>query len=516
MSKTEESQRTEEEAGGLLDGEKRDTGDETVGPLSVFARPLSELPFLQVARLMVGLIGESFSVMLGMMGGPLFNILGIGLMNYSSDMHAQAGFGLALGLIMLFFFGFFIPLLNKMGIELAKEFGAKNYHNVKVVFNQAVVTTVLLFCIITLPIFLYAEPLLIWTGVPAATAEKAQVILYFNIFISATQTVTLSFQTHCFAQGVENVFAWKNTVSFVAASSCSIILVVFYNFGVNGWLIGRILYESLNFLATVITFKKVHPETLGFVSFAELKKGYCEFLWDSLQYTFSSYSEFLGLEVALFFIYRTPYQIDAAAFVCVGNFSMINYCFCEGFQVICRTRLNLLFGKKRHAEAKRFFICFLSTVVLFGVALAVAVHFASPLTAKLFASSTPELTASYRQLMQIYCFQIVFEVVYYVIAVGMMSIKKVGTLIFFNFFLLMLFNLSLGYWISVVKRLRTWYNMLAMNIVNYLLAISVAVILLLSNWEKKSTTPGETEIAAEDIESHQIKKIPSPEDDNQK
>jgi Na+-driven multidrug efflux pump len=296
---------------------------------------------------------------------------------------------------------------------------------------------------------------------------------------------SITIQTHCYSQGVENAFAAKNLISFISAALSSYVLVVHLGMGVYGWLIGRVVYEALNFTASIFTLvKKAHPDTWGFIGFDELKLGYGKFLWDSLQFAFSSYSESLGTEVASFFIFRTPYQVDAAAYMSTVNLSMITYCIASSLGIICRTRINLLLGKQQARTAKNFYICYICSVLITGFLLSGLVWLLSPWLTALLASSSEELEQSYNEMLKIYYLLIVVEVVSKPIEFAIKMLGKVRLLLIINIVLLIFLNFAVNYWISVVERLRIWYNVLSLTLIYLGITVIAVFLVLAADWSK--------------------------------
>ena len=475
---------------------KLDRGDAVVQQLQLLEKPFKETRLIEVAKLMAGLVWESFAVVFAIVGGQGFNLLGIALMNYDSDIHAQAGYGVAITFYLLFYLGFMLPLNDKMGVEFGRAFGAKNYAKVKQVFCQSILTALVLYFCITVPIFANGKRLLMLTGVAEKTAEKAQIILNMQMIVCFMLNILFPAQTICFSQGAESVFAFKNLISFIVSAACSCVLVLHYKMGIYGWMIGKVLYEILNFTAAVTTLiKKAHPETWGLVDFATVKEGYGSFLCDSLQFAFSSYTQFLGAESAYFFIYRTKRVTDVAAFVSIVNLSSIAYCLSLGLEVICRTRLNLLIAKGHPRMAKTFFSYYLITILLYGMVFSALLILSTPLLKNILASSTPALTVSFGELLKLYYFQTVFEIITMTVAVALKSLRRVHILIFFNLCLVVLLNLLAGYWISNVRKMAIWYNVLVMVVVNYFVTAVLVSLLFSLDWVK--VVAGEVNLAKE-------------------
>jgi Na+-driven multidrug efflux pump len=496
---------------------KQDKGDLIVQQLLFMAQPFKDTPFSQIASTVVSLILQSLGVLLAIIGGQLYNLLGVALLNYDGNIEVQAGFGLYLAFNLLFYQGFMVPLNDKMAVEFGRAFGQKNYSKVKQVFCQSICTAMLLYSCLTLPVFLNCKHILIWTGVAANTAEKTQIIVSMQCLVGFMVNFLFPAQTLCFSQGAETVFALKNLLSLVIASVCSCIFVIHYKMGLYGWILGKLLYETLNLIVAFTTLiQNGHPETWGLVDFKTLKQGYDDFVRDSLQFAFSSYSQFLGIEAIGFFIYRSDVLVDAAAFVCVLNLGFMAFSIGISVEIMCRTRLNLLIAKGYPQIAKTFFSYYLVAVFIYAALYSGLLMLLTPVLTDLFASSDSELSFSFRQLLKVYYVLVISDVATMTIAVGFKSIRRVLILILFSLSVATALNLLAGYWVTYVLKLRAWHNLLASCVISCSMNVLLIALIMMMDWEKavakEITTVKEldtrafnktTTFEAEPISSHQ-------------
>ena len=154
-----------------------DTGDKTVMNLLYFQKPFDEIPVKVLASTLGSLIWETLLVCLTTLGSQIVVGAGYVLLNYMDDTQGQAALGIALTYNLIFFYGFYLSMVDKIGIDCSQTFGSKQYALTKKVANQGFWTCVLVFGCFTTPFFIMSKQVLLIMQIDEETAEKSRDIL---------------------------------------------------------------------------------------------------------------------------------------------------------------------------------------------------------------------------------------------------------------------------------------------------------------------------------------------------
>ena len=418
-----------------------DSGDTTVKSLLYFSQPLSKIPLKIMFCTLIGIVREAIVLAFSTLGSQVIASSGFILLNYTEDSADQSFLGIAFSYNLVFYYGFFLSLVDKLGIELSVSFGSKNYHLTKKAFNQGIYSALIVFCGFTVPTFLLAKWFLMLIGVKESEAEGCQNILYWLLIPDAIECAGDLLRTFCMAQGHEALFGHASIVSMLVSIGAGYLFVIKYKLGVFGWLLSRTIYEFLCFTVAVWAMVRMtHRKTWGLLPWKVVRQGFLSFFWESLKFAVGSYAEFIGYEITSIFVYRSNNQVQIAGYSEALNISSLVYSSGESFAVICRTRMNLLIGKGLKQTSKNFYIFFVIGTSLFAAVLGVCFYFSRSVFVDLFTSSNPELSRLFNTLLEIYSLNFVFELTITTSFMGLKTIGRINYLLALNLVLLIIVN----------------------------------------------------------------------------
>ena len=463
-----------------------DSGDNTIKNLLYFSQPLSKIPLKVMFCTLATLIKESLMVAFSTLGSQVMSSSGFIFLNMTDDLKGQSYLGIAFSFNLIFFYGFFLSLVDKLGIDISINYGSGDYEKTKKSLNQGIYTALFVFTCLTIPCFVFGKYLLIITGIDEDQANGCQEILYWMLIPNSLEIMLDLIRNYCMALGNEFIFGPTSLVAIIISVGCGYLFIVELKQGVFGWVLSRIIYEGLCLLVALwVMFTKTPPGTRGLLPFSKVKKGFLGFFCQSLKYAIGSYSEFLGYEIASLFVYRSNDEIQIAAYSAVLNISSIVYSSGESFAVICRTRMNLLIGKNLKQTSKNFFMFYIIGTLLFGVGLSAVFYLLRPYLVSAFASSDKNLSKLFDSLLQIYSIVFPFELTLTTAFMGIKTIGSINYLLFLNLFLLIGVNTGTCYYWSIYLNkdaITIYANLITIFIsVNLLCIIKVAC----TDWSKR-------------------------------
>ena len=463
---------------------KSNEGDQEIRalPMETGSQDLS-LPEGLSMRLIFELWYEALKIGITFSCTPAFTLVGLMMMNFVGDTEAQAAFGMVSTFFSLFFYSLIVPLQDKAGIEMSRFLGEGDYKQVRKVFMQCLVSSLLFVAVITMPIFLTSDKILKFVNLPGHVVDRAKSILQILIFSCFAKAVNLPIQTLCFSQNIDKEFASGYAFSFVFATLTSYLLVFKCGMGVYGWLIGSLVFDLVTFLINIkILLKDADQRTWGKVQMSEFKSDFCRFCFTSLQFALSSYTEFIGYEVTYYFIYRNPNQDETAAVVIMLNMSIFTFCFSESLATVFRTKVNSLIGMKQFTKARRFFVLFCSSTLLLTFAYSLILFLLRPFLTYILASSTVSLTLNFGQISIAYCFFCIIELMLLTATMVAKSLGKITLVTLLNVILLVGVNSCFNYLISSVFHLKVIVNLISMYSLMALIAIICLLYGLKADW----------------------------------
>ena len=482
-----------------------DSGDTTVADLLYFSRPIYQIPPKILFRTMAKLIKETFMISFSTLGSQILVTSGFFLLNYISDNEGQAALGIAMTYNVIFFYGLFLSISEKAGIDMSQAFGAKRYDLTKKVFTQGAITNASLFLLTTVPIFLLAEHILVFANIDPKAAYRCQKILTYMLVADAIELAGDYIRAFCMAQGFETVFGATSLLSFIISAIFGYILVVVYSFGPIGWVMSKFIYETILLLVALVAMTACHPQTIGVTSLSLASEGLCNFVWQSIKFALGSYSEFLGYEIASYFVFRTHDNSQIAAYSAILNFASIFYATGETFAIICRTRMNILIGKDLKRTSKNFFIFYILVLFILGAIIGLICYFIREEITYLYAGNNEYMSESFEKLFIVYCFCIACELSITTVFMGIKTIGGIGCLLLMNFSLFIGGNFVLCYYLTVVKGWGSLAIFIGLQSIFYLESILSVCRVVFTDWTKcelikEEEEPSGDALMADDVE----------------
>lgn len=391
------------------------------------------------------LLRETVLLAVSVVGGTLLGCAGYFYLNLLGNPLYQASFGLGNSYMLVFFQAVLMSSLDRVGIQLSVAYGEKNYKLCKKYFAQGAISVAILFIFFTTPLFIYSYDLLAWLGI---AEENSYVIgqmckhLFPPIII---QTVGEILKTMCMSQGHEKIFGMVSVISAPLAMILGYFLVVKCEMYINGWIWAKGIYETVGLIAAIWVYtQRVHPETRGWPEESWVD-GFLKFFWETLKFTFSTYSEYMGFEVTSYFVAITHDNNAIAAYSAIISVAALVFTTGMAFAFIARTRINLLIGMGRGQTAKNFWIFFEVSCVVFSSFYMILCFFIPDYIAKIFADSSPEMKNIFVQLLFIYGIVMPSEVSCLTSVVAVKSVGKIVQIIGFVFVYYVCMNFIISY-----------------------------------------------------------------------
>lgn len=481
-----------------------DSGDATVAELLYFSSPLLSIPPQVLLLTMYKLVKETLVISFSTLGGQLLALSGYIFLNYIEDNEGQAAVGIVFSYNLVFFYGFSVSLSEKLGIDMSQSFGAKKYSITKKLFSQGMLTNAIFFLCLTTPLFLLSEEILLFANIEPATAARCQQIMYYMLVADLFELGGDIYRVFCMAQGIENVFGQTSILALIISVICGYLFVVKYSLGPAGWVISKIIYEFILFLVAVGAKIATQEETKGFCSWEVTFQGYRSFFWESVKYSLGSYSEFLGYEVASYFVFRTNGTAQIAAYTAIFNVTSLFYSTGETFAVICRTRMNLLIGKNLKRTAKNFYIFYLIILFSLGTAFGVLFYCLRKYITLAYAGSNYYMSEAFEDLLIVYCFCIPSELSIPTTFMGIKTVGGINLLIALNFLLFICGNFAQSYYFSMVRHTSSLPIFIGLQVLFYTENIICIARVLLTDWSKcelyTESEPSGDDLMADDID----------------
>lgn len=407
-----------------------DSGDKTVQNLLYFRKPFSEIPIKIMFVTLVSIIWETLLISVSTLGSTIIVGAGFILLNYMEKTEEQAALGIAFSFNLIFFYGFFLALFDKLGIQCSQTFGAKQYYETKRALNQGMWACLAVFLGFTTPCFVSSYHLLVLFSIEDDVAALCHQILLYLLIANFLEMTGDFMRSACMAQGFESIFGVTSLLAVVISTVCGYIFVVLMDLGVYGWLYSKIIFEVITMAVASVIFSLVHPETRGLISFRKAMKGFKKFFFDCLKFAMGSYLEFIGYEITSIFIFLMNNQEQTAAYTAVLNIASMIYSIGETFSIICRTRMNLLIGKNLKQAAKNFYIFYIWGLMIFGIIVGSISFLLRNYVADYYAGTNPKMAEYFVTLYSVFCAAMPSELT---ITTSFTGIKTIGGI---NFLLL--------------------------------------------------------------------------------
>jgi len=391
----------------------------------------------------VRIVTETFTIA-PTVAGPMVVIVGtFYFLNMLGDPLLQASYGIYNSYMVIFFYAVINAVADKLSIMLSVAFGKGSYHSCKKVFTQGLLLYYGVWLFIVLPLMLFAKTILMAMGVPEANADLTQRILYPTLLAQCIQMLSDTLRNFCMSQGKEAMFGKISLINNILGFLCVYVCVIHLNCRLYSPVIGKLLSEGINLgTGLYVYFYQVEEKTRGLVSLSEALDGFFPFALESLKFMLGSYSEYICNETTTFYVANYHDNNVMGAYSSISSLQGCYYMLGMTFAVILRTRMNVLIGMGRYAIARNYFLFFLASTVVFGIACCIVMLMLGGVLTRGMGSSTPE--------MSVYALAIPNSCTAMSTFIGIKTVGKISYLLKLNVVMVFL-NIILSYPIFTTK-----------------------------------------------------------------
>ena len=393
----------------------------------------------------VRIVTETFTIA-PTVAGPMVVIVGtFYFLNMLGDPLLQASYGIYNSYMVIFFYAVINAVADKLSIMLSVAFGKGSYHSCKKVFTQGLLLYYGVWLFIVLPLMLFAKTILMAMGVPEANADLTQRILYPTLLAQCIQMLSDTLRNFCMSQGKEAMFGKISLINNILGFLCVYVCVIHLNCRLYSPVIGKLLSEGINLgTGLYVYFYQVEEKTRGLVSLSEASEGFLTFTWESIKFMLGSYSEYIGLEVTTFYVANYKDNNIMGAYSSIISIQGCFYMLGMTFAVILRTRMSVLIGMGKYINAKNYFLFFLFSTVVFGIACCIVMLMLGGVLTRGMGSSTVEMSKYFYAMLVVYALAIPNSCTAMSTFIGIKTVGKISYLLKLNVVMVFL-NIILSY-----------------------------------------------------------------------
>ena len=438
-----------------------------------------------LAKIYVKLMWMCFQLGLANYGYDLLNMVGFYITAQSGNPEEQGAFGLFVFFNMVLIFGIFYAIDEKVGLSASLAYSENKFSDAKKAYWHGILSVCILTCFYFGPILIFAESIILGLGIEQGQAKECAFILRILFPVDIARMLNEVSLTFALAQGVTNRFGLISAINMVVSAGAGLLAYQMFDLGIYAWLVSRIVHEIIMFLMMFESFKNsVDPRTKGWPGLKEASDGLLGFLRDSGKFIVSLYSEWIGLEMAVFFTGLTHDPVQIAAYTSLAN--IVYFMFNTGlsFGTIGRTRINILLGKGYHNAARNFFIFFLVGSAVTAMILSGCVLLLRPALVYLYGGENQEVRNLLWTLLGLY---VIYLPVDFLSAYLTTSARLTGQTLFASILtvgLLIGYCGVMDYIIVFVKHMTCIEIVTNMYITLYFIFGLLIVRLLRLNWSK--------------------------------
>ena len=273
---------------------------------------------------------------------------------YLKTHNTQVSFGLGMSYYNFAFGSLNYASFEVTGIQTSKYFGKKNYKmmSVSLVQGQIMQTYLIVFAIF---LFLFSQSILTGLGIPLDDAHRTSKLLKQLIPGIIIQGLNYQLMAFCNSQGIYQIFGISSLISTTVGCLCCHWF--FYSFDEDMLVFPycKLITETINliFVMYAIVFQ-ADRDTLHFVRFKDIKKGFWEFMHLGMKISLSLFTMFLGCEFNTY-LTGTLHKINSmVAWVSWLNITGFLYSQGLGASNVTRTRVGNYIGEGKFIQAKNY------------------------------------------------------------------------------------------------------------------------------------------------------------------
>lgn len=410
--------------------------DPIVTPLLPLKFGMNSINFSHKMKLYFSLFYEAVFFSFTVVGNAFLAAFCLYLLSFLEQPVIQAAYGVYNSYFVLFFIAFNGSTREKLGICLSQDFGEKDFTKFKKHLFQGVISNLGLFFMFTVPFFVFSQGILLSIGISEELSRLAREALVMALVPNFIQTFGEIGKTLCMSQGLERIFGKIAIVNCAATGAFSYYFIVRCRLGITGWIIAKIISESVTLISSIIVSRRGHPESLGFVSWEVVKDGLLSYFVDTLRFALGNYTEFIGYEITTYFVALSNSYADIAAYVSLLSFGGFVYRFGTAFSVILRTRVNILLGMDWRQTARNFFFFYTIGQTVLGLSAGLLLFIFSSNQARAYSGNDPVLYATLYTMFRVYSVALANEFLMCTISIGIKSIGRIDYLLKLNMIIL--------------------------------------------------------------------------------
>ena len=478
---------------------RNETAERILDEIKAVDAPYFKIPLFTKIKLFCNLIFPSCLLAITHSGNTFLNTMGFYIAGTEKNTVISTAFGLTVFFNMITVYSLTQPIIEKIGIACAKSFGAKDYEGVKEHFLRGIIMFFIFTALIYAPIVVFAEDLMIAIRIDPDVAETSADYQALLFPIDITRLLGEILVTYMVSQGIESSFGVFTMINSLIGMGVAYYYGVQRQLGVQGWMIGRAVFDLLNILSILGVYAmRMRGNKIKKSNLSKAYIGLGQFFCDVVKYTIVLYSEVLGWEISTLLVAMTEDKNQIAAFSSIVNLAYIVWNIGNGFSNTARTRINYLLGQKKGRAAKNFFTIVLLGMIIFAMTIGVAFYFGREAIGRVYASENLEIRYHVVSLLQIYGFLTIGDFLF----AYMFTITRSTNQVLYNMFLDYVFLIGIHAVVSyyIVKFMNGNCRTVLMCVEGSLFVVYsfLLVKFFAYDWNKATSTADEDSVLLQD------------------
>lgn len=440
------------------------------------------------------LVKVYFEMMLGglmisgnIVGTVFQNTIGLVALSTKKLGFEQACFGIVCSIYVVYGYCLIVASQDKLGIELSKAFGMQCPQRVKAAFQRGLLSLLVLFFLIPLPIMYFSGFFLRLIDIKEENIDLCQQCLRICIPIYVIQNIEESFRTFCVAQGLEKYFGFVSFPNNILCCLLTYWMIVYQDMGCIGCLVSRLIYEVINLIASIVIYKCFSSKNYqGCISMKETLNGFKAYFCDNMMFVVGSYAEFIGYQSVLYFVTQLKDNDELAAYSDMGNLGSLIFAVGISIAVASRTRISVLIGVNLKKAAYNLYLFLCIAFFLTGALLVAFYPLYHDKIAEIYTYEGTPIRKHFRKLMFVYFFlYLPIEMSLYTALIGVKALGKMKILLGLNFFLILFCNI-LSLYVAIKL---DYHSPVFLGILNFymtVLGVAIFIISLRTDWTKEA------------------------------
>lgn len=172
-----------------------------------------------------------------------------------------------------------VSLIEKFGIGISVAFGEHKYAKVKEIFTKLGIVCCIIMAFVTTPLFVFSDSILRSEGFDSSISIKVQTLTRMSIPLILINFLSEYIKSICLSQGHEKIFGYISAFFLVLTIGANYLLIVKLRMGIKGWILTRTAYEFASLLVALYAYRRIRPETKGFVRLGTALIDFAEFFF---------------------------------------------------------------------------------------------------------------------------------------------------------------------------------------------------------------------------------------------